>query len=91
MTSEDELPANEVIVVSLKSRDAFVGGPTTTTGVASSADLAGVVTIGVMPLADHVEAITAGVAPSANPDGNVTAGVTSMEEYGERDVLTSPD
>ena len=58
-------------------------------GVASSADLAGVVTVIVASSADRVEVVTASVVPSADPDGDVTAGVTSMEEYGERDVLSS--
>ena len=44
-------------------------------GVASSADLA--------------EVVTTGVAPSADPDGDITSGVTSMGEYKEPDVVLS--
>ena len=57
--------------------------------MASSADLAEVVTVGVASSADLAEVITVGVAPSADHDGDVTAGVTSMEECGERDVVLS--
>ena len=57
--------------------------------MASSADLAGVVTAGVAPSADPDGDVTAGVVPSADPDGDVTASVTSMVKYGERDVLPS--
>ena len=57
--------------------------------MASSADLAGDVTVGVASSADLAEVVTASVAPLVDPDGDVTVGVTSMEEYGERDILMS--
>ena len=48
-----------------------------------------VVTIGVASSAELAGDVTASVAPSADPDGDVTASVTSIEKYGERDVLQS--
>ena len=54
MTSEDELSANEVIVVDPESHDAFVGGPTNTTPTIAGLTviLAGDVTAGVASSAD---------------------------------------
>ena len=95
MTPEDELSANEVIVVDPTSTTPSIAGLTVnlaevvTIGVASSADLAEVVTVGVASSADCAEVVTTGVSPSAAPDGEVIAGMTSMEEYGEHDVLPS--
>ena len=89
MTSEDDLSEDEVVVADPKSRDTFVGGPTSTTPKIAglTVNLAGDVTAGVASSADLAEVVTAGVAPSADPNGDVTAGVTSMEEYKECDVV----
>ena len=61
--------------------------------MASSADLAEVITAGVASLANLTGDVTtsladiAEVAPSADYDGDVTAGVTSMEYCGKRVVV----
>ena len=91
MTSEDDLSVDDVVVADPKSRETFVSGPTSTTpkiagltvnlagdvtaGVASSADLAEVVTVGVTSSADIAGDITAGVASSADLANVVTVGV----------------
>ena len=54
-----------------------------TIGVASSADLAGDVTIGVESSADFAEFINLSVASSADLAGDVTAGVTSLANLAE--------
>ena len=95
MTSEDDLSADEVAVAA-KSRDPFVGGPTTTTakiagltinlagdvtaGVASSTDIAGDVTAGVASSADLAEVVTVVVASPTDLAEVVTVGVVSSAD-----------
>ena len=57
--------------------------------MASSADLAGDVTVGVASSADLAGDMTVGVTSSADPAGVVTAGVASMEECGDSVVIPS--
>ena len=83
MTSEDELSANEVIMVGPKSHGAFVGGPTTKTPTIAglTVNLAGDVTAGVASPADLAEVVTFGVASSVDLAGDVTSDVASSAYF----------
>ena len=69
MTSEDDLSEDEVVVADPKSRDTFVGGPTSTTPKIARLimNLAGDVTAGVVYSADLAGYVTAGVATFGRP------------------------
>ena len=85
MTSEDDLSADDVVVTDPKSRDTFVGGPTSTTPKMAkmavlNVNLAEDVTAGVASSVDLAEVVTVGVASSADLDKYVTAGVASLAD-----------
>ena len=82
MMSEADLSTDEVVVAYPKSRDTFVGEPTSTAPKIAglTVNLAGDVTAGVASLAELAEDVTASAGLTVNLAGDVTADVASSAD-----------